>query len=158
VTATRTEGVTSARQTVVRALAVALLIVMGALLAHQVTAARTSGKERAVPQSAAMEDALGIRISRIAVVGDGGLITMSYVVLDAEKAAKFQVDSADPPVLTSESRDGGTSRVSLMRQGHNLRAGQTYYLVYQNTKGAIKGGEEVTVTKDDLSLEHVPVL
>ena len=39
-----------------------------------------------------MEDALGIRISRVAVVGDGGLITMSYVVLDAEKAAKFQLD------------------------------------------------------------------
>jgi hypothetical protein len=45
-----------------------------------------------------------------------------------------------------------------MRQGHNLRAGQTYYLVYQNTQGAIRGGEEVTVTKDDLTLEHVPVL
>ena len=34
-TATRTEDVTSARQTVVRALAVALVIVMGALLVHQ---------------------------------------------------------------------------------------------------------------------------
>jgi hypothetical protein len=94
----------------------------------------------------------------VAVVGDGGLITLTYVVLDAEKATRFQAGTTDPPVLRSESRTGGTSRVSLMRQGHNLRAGQTYYLVYQNTKGAVRAGEKVTVTKDGLTLAHVPVL
>jgi branched-subunit amino acid ABC-type transport system permease component len=80
---TTMEGATTARQTAVRALALMLVIVLGAFVVHHVTTTRTSVKERAVPQSAAMEDALGIRISRVAVVGDGGLITMSYVVLDA---------------------------------------------------------------------------
>ena len=59
-----------------------------------------------VPQSAAMEDALGVRFSRVAVVGDGGLLTVSYVVLDAEKATRFQSDTTHPPVLRSEARDG----------------------------------------------------
>jgi hypothetical protein len=116
--------------------------------------ARASG----MPQSAAMEDRLGIRFSRVAVVGDGGLITVSYVVLDSEKAARFQTDTAHPPVLSSESRDGGSSRVSLMRQGHNLRAGQTYYLVYQNTRGAIRHNEKVNIQYGSLSLAHVAVL
>jgi hypothetical protein len=62
------------------------------------------------------------------------------------------------PVLTSESRSGGTRRVSLMRQGHNLRDGQTYCLVYQNTRGAIRAGENVTITKGKLTLAHIPVL
>ena len=39
----------------------------------------------AFPQSASMEQRLGVRFSRVAVVGDGGLITLSYVVLDSEK-------------------------------------------------------------------------
>ena len=111
-----------------------------------------------VPQSAAMENALGVRFSRVAVVGDGGLVTVSYVVLDAEKATRFQSDTTHPPVLRSEARDGGTRRVSLMKQGHSLRAGQTYYLVYQNTAGALRPDEQVTIEDGSLRLRHVPVL
>jgi hypothetical protein len=112
----------------------------------------------AMPQSAAMEDKLGIRFSRVAVVGDGGLVTVSYVVLDPEKASRFQADTTHPPVLTSQARHGGTQRVSLMKQGHSLRAGETYYLVYQNTKGALRRGERATIGYADLQLKGVPVL
>jgi hypothetical protein len=105
-----------------------------------------------------MEDALGVRFSRVAVVGDGGLLTVSYVVLDAEKATRFQSDSTHPPVLRSEAREGSTRRVSLMKQGHNLRAGQTYYLVYENTAGALRPDEQVTIEDGALRLRHVPVL
>jgi hypothetical protein len=111
-----------------------------------------------VPQNAQLENALGVRFNRVAVVGDGGLITVSYVVLDAQKATEFQSDIAHPPVLSSESRKGSTRRVSLMRQGHNLRDGQTYYLVYQDTRAAIRSGEKVTISKGNLALAHVPVL
>lgn len=120
----------------------------------------TGGEARSTtfPHSAAMEDELGIRFSRVAVVGAGGLVTVSYVVLDAEKAARFQADVAHPPVLDSESRDLAAARVSLMKQGHNLRAGQTYYLVYQNTRGALRSGERVTIRYGTLKLKHARVL
>ncbi|MEO7132483.1 MAG: hypothetical protein ABIZ07_14025 [Dermatophilaceae bacterium] len=111
-----------------------------------------------VPQSTAMESTLGVRFSRVAVVGDGGLVTLSYVVLDAEKAAAFQSDVTHPPVLASESRDESTRRVSIMRPGHNMRAGSTYYLVYQNTAGALHPDEFTTIIYGGLSLPHVPVL
>ena len=105
-----------------------------------------------------MENQYGIRFSRVAVVGDGGLVTVTYVVLDSEKASRFQSDTAHPPALSSESRHQTTTKVSLMKQGHTLRAGQTYYLVYRNTHGALKPGEKVTIAKDAMKLAHVPVL
>ena len=148
---------------VVRIATVVVLAVLVALVIRNLLTTRASGGDAstvhsAVPQNASMENALGVRFSRVAVVGDGGLITVSYVVLDSQKALEFQTDIGHPPVLTSESRAGQTKRVSLMRQGHSLRDGQTYYLVYQDTRGAIRPGEKVTITKGSLRLTHVPVL
>lgn len=120
--------------------------------------ARSAPHGKTVPQSAAIENQYGIRFSRVAVVGDGGLITVTYVVLDSEKASRFQSDTVHPPALHSESRNQETTRVSLMKQGHTLRAGQTYYLVYENTRGALQPGEKVTIAKGALKLAHVPVL
>jgi hypothetical protein len=48
--------------------------------------------------------------------------------------------------------------VSLMKQGHNMRPGQTYYLVYENTGGALRPDERVSIETDSLQLRHVPVL
>ena len=137
-----------------------LIVVVAVLVVPLVGHFLPSGAqaESTFPQSAAMEDELGVRFSRVAVVGDGGLITLSYVVLDGAKATEFQSDVAHPPVLRSEARDGSTSRVSLMKQGHTLRPGQTFYLVYQNTGAALRSGEEVTIDIGDLTLPHVPVL
>jgi hypothetical protein len=45
-----------------------------------------------------------------------------------------------------------------MKQGHALRAGETYYFVYENTLGAIRHNEKVTISYGALSLAHVPVL
>lgn len=136
------------------AIVIAILVVV---IAGNVVASRHPASA-AVPESSAMENALGVRFSRVAVVADGGLITVSYVVLDSEKALRFQADRDHPPVLRSEARDGGTRRVSLMKQGHLLRAGQTYYLVYENTAGAVRAGEQVTIDDGDLHLLHMPVL
>jgi len=135
----------------------AVLALLVALVATNIAQSRAQAS-RSVPQSAAMEKALGVRFSRVAVVADGGLITVSYVVLDPEKASRFQLDGAHPPVLHSEARALSTQRVSLMKQGHTLRAGQTYYVVYQNTQGALRPGEQVSIDAGSQHLRHVPVL
>jgi len=111
-----------------------------------------------MPRSAELEAVTGVRISRVAVVGDGGLVTVFYVVLDPEKATRFQSDRDHPPKLTSEARDKSTQRTSIMRTGHTMRPGQTYYLVYDNTGGALQSGETMTLTYLGVSLPHVPVL
>jgi hypothetical protein len=130
----------------------------GGILVRQHLVAAQSDSSRVLPQSAAMEQLTGVRFSRVAVVGDGGLITLSYVVLDEAKATVFQSDTGHPPKLTSESRALSTTRVSLMKQGHTLRTGQTYYLVYENTRAALRAGERVTIADGAVVLVHVPVL
>ena len=45
-----------------------------------------------------------------------------------------------------------------MKPGHLIRPGQTYYFVYQNTAGALRSGERVTITYLDHELTDVPVL
>jgi hypothetical protein len=110
-----------------------------------------------VPRSVSMEQATGVRFDRVAVVGDGGLVEVRYTALNVDKAQAFQEDSGLTPRLVSEDRAGGTSRVSVMRQGHNMRAGQTYYFIYQNTGGAVRSGERVTVVVGSHQLQHVPV-
>jgi hypothetical protein len=142
----------------------AVVAVIAALLAgagvqiREMNASHSDNPNRAFPVSAAMQDKLGVRFSRVAVVADGGLITLFYVVLDPEKAAAFQANQAHPPKLTSESRNLSTNRVSLMKQGHVLNAGKTYYLVYENTRRALRPGEQATIGYGSLRLEHVPVL
>ena len=116
------------------------------------------GPDTPMPQSAALEAATGVRFSRVAVVGDGGLVMVEYVVLDVEKAVAFQADRAHVPTLVSEAREGGTQRVSIMKPGHLIRAGQTYYFVYQNTASAIRPGEMITLRYLSHELPHVPVV
>jgi hypothetical protein len=144
-----------------RSLAI-LLVTVAVLIAGVVwTAYEFAGRgprSTAFPSNAAMEAQLGVRFSRVSVVGDGGLVTVTYVVLDSEKASRFQADVAHPPVLVSEARKRSAKRVALMKQGHALRTGQTYYLVYQNTKGALRHGERTTIVDGALRLEHAPVL
>jgi hypothetical protein len=140
------------RWIIVVVIALLVTVIVGDLARSR--AAADSG----VPQDAAIEAALGVRFSRVAVVGDGGLIIVSYVVLDSEKATRFQSDRVHAPVLVSEARNLSTQRVSLMKQGHNMRPGQTYYLVYENTGGALRPDERVSIETDSLQLRHVPVL
>jgi hypothetical protein len=139
-------------------LCVAVVLLGGAFFAVRAMSDTTQQRSAAVPQSAAMEQRLGVRFSRIAVVGDGGLIVLSYVVLDPEKATVFQSDREHPPVLASEARPLSTQRVSIMRNGHLMRAGATYYFVYENTKGALQPGELAAISYRGLVLAHFPVL
>jgi hypothetical protein len=39
-----------------------------------------------------------------------------------------------------------------------LRTGQTYYFVYQNTKGALRHGEKASINLGALTVPHAPVL
>jgi hypothetical protein len=110
-----------------------------------------------VPHDGQMEAALGIRFTQAAVVGDGGLVELRYVVLDAQKASAFQNDTKHPPTLRDE-RSGQTSwRAALMKQGHELRPGQTYYIIYLNNQGAIKRGDKIDIGYNQRHLVHVPV-
>ncbi len=110
----------------------------------------------AVPQNPGIEATYGIRFSQVDIVGDGGLVELGYTVLDPEKASQFQSDTKNPPKLHSEARDGTVAISALMKQGHNLRPGQTYFVLYENPHNTIRPGETVTIEYKGQRLEHAP--
>ncbi len=111
-----------------------------------------------MPQSPAMEDRLGLRFTHAALVADGGLIELRYLVLDEEKASNFQSDITHPPLLISEAHGGDPlDRTALMKQGHTLRAGQDYFVIYQNAHNTMRRGELMTIKAAGVELTHVPV-
>ena len=91
-------------------------------------------------------------------MGDGGLIELRYTVLDTEKATKFQSDTQHPPVIYSErDRSAPVYRTALMRQGHDLRPGQSYFILYENNHGVVRRGDTVEIDAGAGKLTSVPV-
>ncbi|MCU1686652.1 MAG: hypothetical protein JWQ81_7391 [Amycolatopsis sp.] len=146
------------RRSAVRIAVLAVLVVgFAAALVWRVQSPADAGKPYQVPQDRQLESSLGIRISQAAVVADGGLVEIRYTVLDGQKASKFQNDVHHPPLLHSERRNGDVYRAALMKQGHELRPGQTYYILYLNNANAIRSGETLEIDAGGARLQHVPV-
>jgi hypothetical protein len=146
------------RRTLVVVLVAAVLVAVVLYVATSLRRPEPVTVDTPFPHDAAMERATGVQFSRVAVVADGGLVMVEYVVQDVEKATAFQADRAHVPTVSSEARDKATNRVSIMKPGHLIRAGQTYYLVYQNTEGALRPGERASLTYRGHELTDVPVL
>lgn len=144
------------RGQVAAAVVLVLLLGGGGAAARSAWFGHDSGD--AMPISSALEQSAGIRFTRVVVVADGGLLEASYVVLDPDKASRFQSDREHPPAIESEERSERTQRVALMKQGHDMRAGQSYYLVYNNGGGVVRPGETARIVYGGVVLAHVPVI
>jgi hypothetical protein len=138
-------------------LACALALLAVAAIAWRTIAPAEAGPGYDVPRSAALEAKLGVRFIQAAVVADGGIVELRYTVLDAQKASKFQRAVHNPPVLRSERRPGALYRTALMRQGHELRPGQNYYILYLNNRRAVRPGETLEIDAGGQTLAKVPV-
>jgi hypothetical protein len=135
----------------------AVLLVALALLVGAAAVRADAGRRPTVPHDAGFESHTGVRVTRVAVVGDGGLVDVRYVVLDAQKAQKWFGDTKRPPELDNTRRHKTLYRVAAMRQGHELRPGQTYYLVYLNKGGKTRTGDSLDVGAAGDTLAAVPV-
>ena len=135
-----------------------MVLLLVASVAWRTTGRSAEARRRyAVPENASMEAKLGVRFVQAAVVADGGLVELRYTVLDAQKASAFQRRVHNPPTLHSEKRSGTLYRTALMRQGHDLRPGQDYYILYLNNKGAVRPGETMEIDAGGQKLAKVPV-
>jgi hypothetical protein len=138
-----------------------VLVLAAALVALLVWRFAGSAQARAgsgqAPANPAMENSLGIRMDSVQLVAAGGIVEVRYTVLDAVKASKFQDDVHHPPVLHSEQHGGNIYRTALMKQGHDLRPGQTYYVLYLNNANAVHRGDTLEIDAGRNRLQHVPV-
>jgi len=111
-----------------------------------------------VPQNARIESSTGVRFVAASVVGDGGLVELEYTVLDSQKASRFQNNTQHPPVIWNErNHSHPVYRTALMKQGHDLRPGQTYFILYQNNAGTVKSGGSIEIDAGGGRLVSVPV-
>lgn len=148
----------SARRWWVRAIAVVAGLAVVAITAGvAVVNAKGPRPRPPFPRNAAMETTVGVQFVRATLVADGGLLDVRYIVLDSPRAQRWLANTAKPPRLVDKRNNRVIDRAAPMRDAHSKRAGQTYYIIYQNTGNALHRGDLVTLTVAGVTLNDVPV-
>jgi hypothetical protein len=99
----------------------------------------------------------GVKITLVAVTGDGGLVDLRFKVVDPERANGVH-DPATPPGVVDED-SGLVVHELLMNHAHTgpYKAGVTYYLVFNNPGNWVHHGSRVSVMLGNAQVEHVLV-
>src|SRR5215475_494938 len=99
----------------------------------------------------------GVKITQVAVTGDGGLVDLRFEVVDPDRASAVH-DPATPPAVVDES-SGLVVHELFMNHSHSgpFKAGVTYYLVFNNPGNWIHHGSTVSVMLGNAQVEHVRV-
>jgi hypothetical protein len=138
------------------AAAASLVLVAGVVGAVVAQGAARQARPR-FPVSPQVESTTGVRVVRATLAADGGLLDVRYIVLNAPNAQRWFADTSKPPVL-HDSRNGAViDRVAPMRDAHQQRPGQTYYLIYQNARNVIHRGDLIDLTVAGVTLHDIPV-
>jgi hypothetical protein len=116
--------------------------------------------EDAAPRAAALdaatlESTYGIRITKIAVTGGGGLVDVRFTVLDPVKARPILEHGSRPRLVAV---DGGAVLEApahgLMRNVR-LQKDAACFLLYPNARNAIQAGTRVALAFGDVKAEPV---
>jgi hypothetical protein len=99
----------------------------------------------------------GVKITQVAVTGDGGLVDLRYKVVDPDRANSLH-DPKTPPAVVDE-QTGLVVHNLFMDHSHTgpYKTGVTYYLVFENPGGWVRRGSRVTVLLGDARVDHVVV-
>jgi hypothetical protein len=115
----------------------------------------TVGSVPPVVSASGLVERSGVRVTRVAVTGDGGLVDLRWLVVDADKAAAVN----DRPPLLIDERTGGVVDRPWMGHAHThgLKLGVGYYVIFENSGMLIRPGARVTVQLGNARLAHVKV-
>ena len=99
----------------------------------------------------------GVKITQVAVTGDGGLVDLRFKVVDPERANALHDPTTPAAVVDEES--GLVVHELLMNHSHTgpYKTGVTYYLVFNNPGNWIHHGSLVSVMLGNAQVEHVLV-
>lgn len=137
----------------------------GALLAAGLFAASVVGRADAsvgtrpprTPIDRVVEAHSGIRVLAAHVVGAGGIVELTYQVLDPAKASIVEGDVDHTPLITDARSGDQLHDTAAMRHGHVMRPAGTYFLLYFNRGKVIRPGDTIDVTIAGTTLRGVPV-
>jgi hypothetical protein len=132
-----------------------LVLAVGLMGLTQQADAAKPREHRPVAINSKFEAKTGIRITRISVVADRGLVDVRFVVLDPQKANRFVGDGdhtgagknrQSPPKLRSAKRKAIVAQLASMRSRNAFQAGQTYFLLYLNPNGKVRQGDQLDLS------------
>ncbi|MBI5030108.1 MAG: hypothetical protein HZB51_06240 [Chloroflexi bacterium] len=130
---------------------VVLIALLGLYFASHVFTA-SSPTALTPPTNPVIEERWGVRVTQIGVTADGGLVDVRFVVIDPDKALAMMQEEKNLPVLVAEESNALVNSAAMMSARHTLQPGRTYFLLYRNTRSAIKPGAQVSVFfRDPLS-------
>lgn len=112
---------------------------------------------RPILDESAFGAATGVRVTQVAITGDGGIVDLRYQVLDPDRAGA--VHSPETPPSLVDERTGLEVNQLVMGHSHkgNLNAGVSYYLLFFNPGNLVQPGDTVTVQLGEARLAHVRV-
>jgi hypothetical protein len=116
-----------------------------------------AGWVRPAVSSGNLANTSGVKITQLALTGEGGLIDLRYQVIDPNKAATLH-DEKTPPAIVDE-QSGIVANELFMQHSHSgpFTFGETYYLVFDNPGNLVRRGARVTVLLGNAQVEHVLV-
>ena len=143
--------------TLLLALAAALPRAVAASPAKALTGAHTVAALATGPVSAAVLEAQhGLRVTRVAVTGNGGLVDLRFTVLDPAKARPLLGEGGHDLRLVVE--EGGTT-LEAPHHGamRNVRVAKdaACFVLFPNARGAVRPGGRVAVEFGGVSVEAV---
>jgi hypothetical protein len=138
--------------------AILLIAAVAAVLASRPASTMSGSIGQVDPaQTAAIADAWGIRFASVAVTAAGGFVDVRFQVIDPEKALGTHDPEGLPTLIDASTGmvfDKGGSHAA---HQDTMRAGGTYYLLYQNTGGRLKPGSRISIQIGDVRLDNVIV-
>lgn len=97
-----------------------------------------------VPPHPAIEAAYGVRIDRLVVTADGGMVDLRYTVVDPDRAQAMMNRLETLPVIVG--RGGVELRLGeAMHHKGELIAGRSAFILYANAGSAVRSGDRVWV-------------
>ncbi len=135
--------------------AAALLLTTGAGAGRAAEPASPPAFAGAVPEGA-LEAIHGVRLDQVAVTAGGGLVDLRFTVLDPVKARPLLGGHGGLPRLIVEGSgvELQAPRHGAMR-GVRLQKDAASFLLYPNTRNAVRPGTRVAVAFGDVTVEPV---
>ena len=142
------------------ALTLSVIVAVGASLPGSGLAAEGAGAPTPSPWRPLPEGALeaihGVRVDQVALTAGGGLVDLRFTVLDPVKARPLLAGHSSLPRLVVEG-----SGIELQAPKHGAMKGiriqknATSFLLFPNTRNAVRPGTRVAVAFGDVQVEPV---
>lgn len=97
----------------------------------------------------------GLRVNLVAVTAAGGFVDLRLKIIDAEKAALLLQDKANFPVLYVADSNTTLQLAPDAQSEIELKDDGNLYVMFPNSRNAVKPGTAVTVKFGNLNLEPI---